>query len=89
MPHMTKSIVLNNDGQNEIQMPAILIVQVLKKKINKFDAVEKIIKLCHFELSGTSWINYYTNFFKISPYGLNGWWISDFLRDGKIWEKKI
>jgi len=54
MPHMTKSIVLNNDGQTEIQMPAILIVQVLKKKINKFDAVEKIIKLCHFELSGKS-----------------------------------
>jgi len=26
----------------------------LKKKINKFDAVEKIIKLCHFELSGKS-----------------------------------
>ena len=54
MPHMTKSIVLNNDGQTEIQMPAIQIVQVLKKKINKFDAVEKIIKQCHFELSGKS-----------------------------------
>jgi hypothetical protein len=32
IPHMTKSIVLNNDGQTEIQMPAIQIVQVLKKK---------------------------------------------------------
>ena len=71
MPHMTKSIVLNNDGQTEIQMPAILIVQVLKKKINKFDAVEKIIKLSHFELSGKSWINYYTNIFKFFPYRRN------------------
>ena len=77
------------NGQTEIQMPAIQIVQVLKKKINKFDAVEKIIKLCHFELSGKLWINYYTNFLKISPYGLNDRWISDFLSDGKIWEKKI
>jgi hypothetical protein len=50
---MTKLIELNNDGQTEIQMPAIQIVQVLKKK-NKFDAFEKIIKLCHFELSGKS-----------------------------------
>jgi len=33
-------------------MPVIQIVQVLKKNNNKFDAVEKIIKLCHFELSG-------------------------------------
>ena len=54
MPHMTKSIVLNNDGQTEIQMPAIQIVQVLKKKINKFDAVEKIIKLRHLDLRGKS-----------------------------------
>jgi len=45
---------LNNDGQTEIQMPGIQIVQVLKNKINKFDAVKKIIKLCHFELSGKS-----------------------------------
>ena len=52
MPHMTKLIVLNNDGQTEIQMPAIQIEQVLKKNISKFDAVEKIVKLCHFELSG-------------------------------------
>jgi len=35
-------------------MPAIQIVQVLKKKINKFDDEEKIVKLCHFELSGKS-----------------------------------
>jgi len=36
---------LNNDGQTEIQMPAIQIEQVLKKNISKFDAVEKNIKL--------------------------------------------
>jgi hypothetical protein len=51
---MTKSIVLNNDGQTEIQMPVIETVQVLKKKNNKFDAVKKNIKLCYFELSGKS-----------------------------------
>jgi hypothetical protein len=51
---MTKSIVLNNDGQTEIQMPAIQIVQVLKKNNNKFYAFEKIKKLCHFKLSGKS-----------------------------------
>jgi len=44
---------LNKDSQTEIQMPAIQIVQVLKKK-NKFDAVEKNIKLSYFELSGKS-----------------------------------
>jgi len=71
MPHMTKSIVLNNNGQTEIQMPVIQIVQVFKKNNNKFYAFEKIIKLCHFKLSGKSLINYYTNIFKIYPYGRN------------------
>ena len=52
MPHMTKSIVLNNDGQNEIQMPAILIVQVLKKKINKLDAVEMTVWISDFLRDG-------------------------------------
>jgi len=52
-------------------MPVIQIVQVLKKNNNKFYAFEKIIKLCHFKLSGKSLINYYTNIFKIYPYGRN------------------
>ncbi len=67
MPHMTKSIVLNDDGQTEIQMPVIQIVQVLKKNNNKIYTLEKIIKLYHFKLSGKSLINYYTNIFKIFP----------------------
>jgi len=33
MPHMTKSIVLENNEQNESQIPAILIVQIFKKKL--------------------------------------------------------
>ena len=52
-------------------MPDIQIVQFLRGKNYKFDDVEKIIKLCHFELSGKSLINYYTNIIKISPYGRN------------------
>jgi len=38
----------------EYPAEALKFHEAIAKKINKFDAVEKIIKLCHFELSGKS-----------------------------------